>query len=139
MRRATGYVSAVLIVMSSVSPLRAHHSLSEYDISRQITLNAVVREFRFVNPHPFLLVDARVEDVAQVWRLELDNRFELVEIGMTSSTFARGDRLVISGPAGHDRKPILYVRQLRRTSEGLRYEQPDTTPRLVVGPTRVDR
>ena len=101
-------------------------------------MNAVVREFRFVNPHPFILVDARVDDVAQVWRLELDNRFELVEIGMTSNTFARGDRLVVTGPAGHDRKPILYVRELRRTIDGFRYEQPDSTPRIVVGPKRVD-
>jgi hypothetical protein len=127
-----------LVVMGGVTPTYAHHSLSEYDIAHRVTLNAVVREFRFVNPHPFLLVDARVDDVAQVWKLELDNRFELLEIGMTSTTFARGDRLVVTGPAGHDRKPILYVRELKRTSDGFRYEQPDTTPRIVVGPKRVD-
>jgi hypothetical protein len=137
MRRTTLSVG-VLLAMSGITPTYAHHSLSEYDIARRITVNAVVREFRFVNPHPFLLVDARVDDVAQVWRLELDNRFELVEIGMTSNTFARGDRLVVTGPVGHDRKPILYVRELRRTIDGFRYEQPDSTPRIVVGPKRVD-
>ena len=128
----------MLLVMSGITPTYAHHSLSEYDIARRITLNAVVREFRFVNPHPFLLVDARVDDVAQVWRLELDNRFELLEIGMTSNTFARGDRLVVTGPPGHDQKPILYVRELRRTNDGFRYEQQDSTPRIVVGSKRVD-
>ena len=127
-----------LLVMSGITPTYAHHSLTEYDVARPVTLNAVVREFRFVNPHPFLLVDARVDDVAQVWRLELDNRFELVEIGMNSNTFARGDRLVVTGPAGHDRKPILYVRELRRTNDGFRYEQPDTTPRIVARPAKVD-
>ena len=119
-----------LLVMSGITPTDAHHSLSAYDIARSVTLNAVVREFRFVDPHPFLLVDARVDDVAQVWRLELDNRFELVEIGMTSNTFARGDRLVVTGPAGHDRKSILYVRKLQR-DDGFRYEQPDSTPRIT--------
>ena len=119
--------------------LRAHHSLSEYDIARKVTLDAVVREFHFVNPHPYLLVDARAGADARVWRLELDNRHELIDIGMTADTFARGDRLVVTGPPGHDQKPILYVRELRRPDDGFRYEQPDSTPRIIVRPKRVDR
>jgi len=121
----------VIALALTTAPLRAHHSLTEYDIARKVTLDAVVREFRFVNPHPFLLVDARAGDDLRVWRLELDNRHELVEIGMTSETFSRGDRLVVSGPPGHDQKAILYVRELRRTTDGFRYEQPDSTPRIT--------
>jgi hypothetical protein len=121
---------AVVLVLIN-TPLGAHHSLTEYDIARKATLDAVVREFHFVNPHPYLLVDARAGDDVRVWRLELDNRHELVAIGMASDTFARGDRLVVSGPPGHDQKPVLYVRELRRTTDGLRYEQPDSTPRIT--------
>lgn len=133
----TARLLAVALVLVK-APLLAHHSLSEYDIARKVTLDAVVREFHFVNPHPYLLVDADIGNDVRVWRLELDNRNELVDIGMTSSTFARGDRLVVSGPPGHDQKAILYVRELQRTSDGLRYEQPDSTPRIVK-PKRVDR
>jgi len=128
---------AVALVLVN-APLRAHHSLSEYDIARKVTLDAVVREFHFVNPHPYLLVDARVGGDVRVWRLELDNRHELVDIGMASDTFARGDHLVVSGLPGQDQKAILYVRELQRTSDGLRYEQPDSTPRIVKR-KRVDR
>jgi hypothetical protein len=133
----TARLLAIVIVLTSV-PLRAHHSLSEYDIARKITLDAVVREFHFVNPHPYLLVDARAGEDVRVWRLELDNRHELVDIGMASDTFARGDRLVVSGLPGQDQKTILYVRELRRPNDGFRYEQPDSTPRIVK-PKRVDR
>ena len=133
----TAKVLAIALALTN-APLRAHHSLTEYDIARKITLDAVVREFHFVNPHPYLLVDAGVGGDARVWRLELDNRNELVDIGMTASTFARGDHLVVSGPPGHDQKAILYVRELQRTSDGLRYEQPDSTPRIVK-PKRADR
>ena len=135
--KGAGLIAVALVLESS--PLRAHHSLSEYDIARTATLDAVVRECHFVNPHPYLLVDARVGSDARVWRLELDNRHELIDIGMTADTFARGDRLVVSGPPGHDQKPILYVRELRRAEDGFRYEQPDSTPRIIVRPKRVDR
>jgi hypothetical protein len=119
-----------LAVALAVAPVFGHHSLTEYDSSRRVTLDAVVREFHFVNPHPYLLVDGRVGAASQMWRLELDNRFELVDIGMTSRTFARGDQLVVSGAPGRDDMPILYVRQLDRPADGLRYEQVGSSPRI---------
>jgi hypothetical protein len=119
-----------IAVALAVAPVFGHHSLTEYDSSRRVALDAVVREFHFVNPHPYLLVDSRTGAAGQVWRLELDNRFELVDIGMTSRTFARGDQLVVSGAPGRDDKPILYVRQLDRPADGFRYEQVGSSPRI---------
>ena len=118
----------------AIAPTHAHHSLTEYDGSRRITVNVVVREFHFVNPHPYLVVDAPVSGrgtATQAWRLELDNRFELVNIGMTAKTFDRGDQLTVTGAPGHDGKPILYVRELDRPGDGFRYEQVGNTPRIV--------
>ena len=120
-----------VVMLAAVAPLQAHHSLSEYDVARTLTLNLTVREFQFVNPHPYLVADARTGSLAQEWRLELDNRFELVQIGMTTSTFTRGDRLLVTGSPGHDQKPILYVRELDRPADGFRYEQRGSTPRIV--------
>jgi uncharacterized protein DUF6152 len=128
--RAT-LVTALSISVGVAAPVAAHHSLSEYDVSRKLTLNVTVREFRFVNPHPFLLVESRVGSLASVWRLELDNRFELIEIGMTSNTFTSGDRLLVTGSPGQNENPILYVRELERPSDGFRYEQVGSTPRIA--------
>ena len=124
----------VMLASLAVAPVFAHHSLSEYDMARRITVDAVVREFHFINPHPYLLVYGRVGGVTREWRLELDNRFELVEIGMTSRTFARDDQLVVSGAPGHDDKAMLYVRELDRPGDGFRYEQLGNTPRIVRAP-----
>ena len=126
------------VIVALVTPLRAHHSLSEYDVARKLTLNVTVREFRFVNPHPFLVVESRAGSLAAVWRLELDNRFELVEIGMNANTFTTGDRLLVTGSPGQNEKPILYVRELERPSDGFRYEQVGTTPRIA-RPSRGER
>lgn len=121
----------VVVFVIAVAPAYGHHSLTEYDISRQLTLDVTVREFQFVNPHPYLVAESRAGSLAQVWRLELDNRFELVQIGMNATTFLRGDRVVVSGSPGHDQKPILYVRALDRPSDGFRYVQEGSTPRIA--------
>ena len=126
------------VIVALVTPVQAHHSLSEYDVARKVTLNVTVREFRFVNPHPFLVVESRAGSLAAVWRLELDNRFELVEIGMNANTFTTGDRLLVTGSPGQNEKPILYVRELERPSDGFRYEQVGTTPRIA-RPSRGDK
>lgn len=126
---------AVLATLTiAVAPIAGHHSLSEYDASRQLTLTVVVREFHFVNPHPYLIADARVGSLSSAWRLELDNRFELVQIGMTANTISTGDRLLVTGRPGRDQKPILYVRELDRPADGFRYEQLSSSPRIVRPP-----
>jgi hypothetical protein len=126
--------AAVMLAALAVVPIAGHHSLSEYDAARQLTLTVVVREFHFVNPHPYLIVDAKVSSLSSAWRLELDNRFELVRIGMAAKTFAPGDQLLVSGRPGRDQKPILYVRELDRPADGFRYEQPGSSPRIVRPP-----
>ena len=112
--------------------VHAHHSIAAvYDTSRQVTVEGVVTAFRFVNPHPYLTME--VKDAGrdtQQWRLEIDNRSELVAIGVTRETWKSGDWIVVTGsPARHERQN-LYVRRLDRPADGLRYEQVGSSPRI---------
>ena len=121
---------ALLIVFGA--SLRAHHSIAGvYDSSQPVTLDGVVVEFAFVNPHPFVVVEAA--DGAgrpQSWRLELDNRFELVDVGMSADTLKRGDRVTVTGSRARDGSRGLYVRRLDRPADGFRYEQVGASPRI---------
>jgi hypothetical protein len=123
-----------LVILLSAVPVSGHHSLSEYDAARELSLTVVVQEFHFVNPHPYLIAEARAGSLSSVWRLELDNRFELVQIGMTARTFTSGEQLLVSGRPGRDQKPVLYVRELDRPADGFRYEQLSSSPRIVRPP-----
>ena len=82
----------------------AHHSIAgAYDSTQQVTIEAVISNFQFVNPHPFLVVDGkRGGGTTQQWKLELDNRRELTQIGMTGDTLKPGDRIVVTGYPGRD-------------------------------------
>jgi len=110
----------------------AHHSIAGvYDEAQSISLTGVVAEFRFVNPHPVLVieVDEPASDAGR-WELEMDNRFELARIGMTAETFRRGDRVTVSGDARRNGDRMLYLRRLDRAADGLRYAQVGFTPSI---------
>ena len=117
-------------------PLQAHHAISAfYDMSRRVTIEAVVLELRFVNPHPFVLVDVEGRDGGrEQWRLEMDNRRELVEIGFTNETLRRGDAIVVAGSPSRHEARSLYVRRMDRRSDGFWYEQVGASPRMRMRP-----
>ncbi len=117
------------------SDLCAHHAIGRvYDGAQQIEIEGTVTEFRFTNPHPLLFVEVVTESgLRQSWRLEMDNRFELARIGMSSETFQPGDRVVARGSAGRTRPQSIYLRRLDRPADGLRYEQRGSMPHLAFG------
>jgi hypothetical protein len=123
-----GLAMAAAALVASLTAA-AHHSISAvYDGTRQQRLEGVVAEFQFVNPHPFVIVT--VDAGGESWRLEMDNRFELADIGMTSETLKPGDRVVVSGSLGRTTPRTLYIRQLDRPADGFRYEQVGSRPRV---------
>ena len=60
----------------------------------------------------------------------MDNRHELTDIGMTKDTLKPGERIVVSGNAGHTQPRILYIRKLDRPADGYGFEQVGNRPRL---------
>ena len=110
----------------------AHHSIAGvYDVAKQTRIEGIVTDFQFVNPHPFVTVEVRSTDnTSEQWRLEMDNRRELVQIGLTEQTFKRGDRVLVSGSPGRANARSLYIRTLDRPADGFKYEQVGGTPRV---------
>jgi hypothetical protein len=120
-------VCALLGVVS-----HAHHSIAAiYDSSRQRRIEGGVTEFQFINPHPFLVLDVKGESgTNEQWKLEMDNRFELAQVGVTRETFKPGDHLVVSGSPARQQARSLYIRRLDRPSDGFWYEQAGASPRI---------
>jgi len=126
----------LVLVLAGASVAIAHHSFAHvYDSGKTVTLKGTVREFLFIHPHPFLVVEVRGTDAERKpWRAEMDNRWELEDIGMTRSTFQPGDQVVISGNPGRDQSATLYMWQLERPADRLRYRQIGGTPSLDTVP-----
>ena len=106
-----------------------------YDPNQPVTLDGVVTAFHYVNPHPFVEIEATSADgQSEAWRLEFDNLRELTAVGMSAETFRVGERILVTGSRARDRSRAAYVRRLQRNSDGFLYEQVGSSPR--VGRTR---
>lgn len=124
-------LSSALAIAGGVTA-QAHHSISSvYDSARPAMLEGTVAQFQLINPHPFLLVDVTDRaGNAQRWRLEMDNRSELVAIGVTASTLKPGDRVVVKGSLARRQPQALYLLRLDRPADGFWYEQVGNSPRI---------
>jgi hypothetical protein len=67
---------------------------------------------------------------AQRWRIELDDRGELSEIGMTAETLQPGDRVIVVGSPAHREANRVYLDRLDRPADGYSFEQVGGRPRL---------
>jgi len=110
----------------------AHHSISGmYDTRRDVQVEGVVTQFEFINPHAFLTLEVRETDRApQRWRVELDDRGELSDIGMTAQTLLPGDRVIVVGSPARREANRLYLDRLDRPADGYSFEQVGGRPRL---------
>jgi hypothetical protein len=110
----------------------AHHSISGmYDTRRDVRIEGVVARFEFINPHSFITVDVQETGrAAQRWRIELDDRGELSDIGMTAATLQPGDRVIVVGSPAHREANRLYLDRLDRPADGYSFEQVGGRPRL---------
>ena len=112
--------------------VEAHHSISGmYDSRREVRIEGVVAQFEFINPHTFLTVDVRqTGGPPQRWRVELDDRGELSEIGMTAQTLQPGNQVIVVGSAARREANRLYLVRLDRPADGYSFEQVNGRPRL---------
>jgi hypothetical protein len=123
-----------LVLAASACGAQAHHALTGYDESKQVSLEGRVTRFSFTQPHPFLIIEVAAGGAKQAWRLEMDNLGELRSIGLSSKTFQPNERVFVSGNPSHDGSRELYLRVLDRPQDGLHYEQPGLNPRLSIRP-----
>lgn len=127
----TRWLVACAFVLAAAAAARAHHSIAGYfDSSRQVTIDGVVAEFQFIQPHPFLVVDVTRGRTAERWRLEMDNRGELASVGFTDTTFRPGDRVVVTGSLARREPRQMYIERLDRPADGFGYEQVNNRPQL---------
>ncbi len=93
------FLLAVLLVLVPDGDADAHHgAAAHFDPDDVVTLEGMITELQFVNPHAWVHIDA-VDDggVAQSWRCELSGATQLIRRGWTPETLAPGQTVKIVG------------------------------------------
>jgi hypothetical protein len=83
-------------------PVTAHHAFSaSYLESQSVSVEGVVLEFQYRNPHAILLVKADDADGrTQSYAAEWDAAVRLAGRGITKDVFKPGDRVIVTGSPG---------------------------------------
>jgi hypothetical protein len=116
MRRRRVVLLAVAVLACSADQALAHHSFAaEFDDSRTITVQGVVREFHLVNPHATMFMDVRDEAGKSVkWEVEFAGRLNLAKGGWTAHTIKPGERVTVMGNPTHSGSARLAFLRLVR-------------------------
>jgi len=93
----------------------AHHGVApHYDDTKQVTLDGVVSEFRFINPHSFVYLRVIGADGQEaVWHCEMASRSVLERNGLTFGMFAAGTHVRITGSQARQNPTGCALREAR--------------------------
>jgi hypothetical protein len=93
------------LVLSGVA-LSAHHSGTMFDETKDVTVQGVVKEFQYTNPHSWLLVDVTGPDgKVTTWGFEAEGPTTLMQMKVRRSDFTPGTKLTITGHPMKDGRP----------------------------------
>ena len=96
-------VVSAAFLLASASALHAHHSISMFDISTSVWLEARFTGFDRVNPHTIIQLDETMADGgARHWSIEGPAAFQLDRRGVTLDSLRPGDVIEVCGFALKD-------------------------------------
>lgn len=82
----------------------AHHSVPEYfDVSKTVSMQGTVKEFKFENPHSIMVLEVKGSDGQwQEWRAEASLAAWLIRNGWSPAMFKPGTQITITGNPARD-------------------------------------
>jgi hypothetical protein len=96
----------VAALLAAGTSLSAHHSATMFEQTKQITVEGVVKEFQYTNPHSWLLVDVKDKNgKVTTWGFEAEGPSTLQRAGIRPSEFPVGTKLTITGRPMKDGRP----------------------------------
>ena len=87
-------------------PVSAHHSGEMFEREKTVTLTGTVKEFQYINPHSWLIVDIDNNDgTTTTWGFEAEGPQDLMEGGVRKSDLPPGARITVTARPMRDGRP----------------------------------
>ena len=107
----TGWLSVILLAVATPQAL-AHHAINgNFDLQRDVFLaDAVLTEFKFVNPHVYVYLDVTDDEGAVTnWRCEMAAASRLRRRGWTAESLVPGQIMSIDGSPARREENVCHV------------------------------
>lgn len=123
-------VSALALSLLAI-PAYPHHSSAIFDLERAVTLEGVVTEYEWANPHVYLYIDTGGEGgETAVWEVEASAPSIMVLRGWSSRTFSPGDRVIVEGYAAKNAARRMALGVFAETEDGTRLVMSRNAPSI---------
>jgi hypothetical protein len=98
-------------VVFAATAASAHHSFqATFKSDEIITVEGVITDFRFKNPHVLLYLDVTGDDGAVTnWMSEGGSATSLRRRGWARDTFSKGETIRVTGNSTHDGSPMVSI------------------------------
>jgi hypothetical protein len=85
------------VLALAATPLLAHHSVqAEYDTNHMLTVQGIVTQMQWMNPHAHFWVETKNDDGSvRTWELELPSPNSLVQSNIRKDFVKPGDRITV--------------------------------------------
>jgi hypothetical protein len=105
-----GFVALFTVVCTAMP---AHHAAAGYEKSKPVTLKGLVTEWRWRNPHVFLVWKVADNQGSWTqWTGELASPMIMTSLGLTRLTFKAGDKIVAEVFPASDGTPHSVIRKV---------------------------
>jgi hypothetical protein len=89
--------AAIALASLAALPSAAHHSTAAFDNTRVVKLEGTITQFRWINPHASIKIDAVSEgdDADGLWTVEMTAPNVLINEGWTRTALQVGDKVTM--------------------------------------------
>jgi hypothetical protein len=106
------FPALALGIFVTSAPLLAHHGAAAYD-TKMTTLTGTVTEFRFIQPHPLIYLDAKdAKGNVEKWFVEMTAPNHLVHYGWDSHKIQAGEVIKVTGHASKNGNKVLNLSKI---------------------------
>ena len=104
---------AIAVAVLTVGMALAHHSTTEFDYTKDVTIKGIVKEVQWTNPHSFiqLLVDGQAGEKVQ-WSVEIGSPTLNINLGWRKDSVKPGDAVTMNLAPARNGKPYGTLRVL---------------------------
>ncbi|MCC6631559.1 MAG: hypothetical protein IT482_05780 [Gammaproteobacteria bacterium] len=96
MKSVPKFIAAAVLGLSC-SAASAHHSFAMFDLAKDVTVEAVIKEVQFTNPHVWLQILVKDDKGADIeWSIESGAPGMMLRNGWKPSTLKPGDKVTLT-------------------------------------------
>jgi hypothetical protein len=119
-------IAAAAALLAPAVPTAAHHSNSAYQVDQIVTLEGTVKEWRWMNPHTWLILTVQVEGGKTVeWAVEGRPPGILGRAGWSSTILQPGERVTVHASPAKNGDPEGIIARVTKADGTVLGNQPN--------------